>query len=273
VAGRGWEHARGPSEPDAARPAIAAVLKAMNVIECFTQRPGELALRDLVKMTGYPTTTVHRLLSTLEQAGWVVRRGAGYVLSLRVAEIASHVLEGIDLREEARPLMRQLSQETGETTYLVMRRADHAVCVERVEGDRMVRVMAFDVGSTLPLHAGAAPLVLLAGESEAERNRLIDLYPLVLPSGRRPSKEELRARLAHIREVGWAVSAHEVVEGIASIGAAVFGADGRPVAAISVGGLATGFTPVRQEEIARLVVRAAEELSGQIGHKRGFRPA
>ena len=264
-----------PEPSDKARTggAVASVLKATTLIECFTRRSSDLArgssqlsLQELVGMTGYPTTTVHRLLATLEQAGWVVRRDRGYALSLRIAEIASHVLAGVNLREEARPLMQQLSRSSGETTYLVLRQEDHAVCVERVEGERMVRVMAWDVGSVLPLHSGAAPLALLAFQSEAEIERLTAAEPLVHPNGHTADRQVLLERLQLIRDQGWSFSEDETFEGIASIGAPVLGPNGAPAAALSVGGLATGFRSPQRESIAAMLLSAADRLSRQIGY-------
>jgi DNA-binding IclR family transcriptional regulator len=249
----------------APRPTIAVVEKAMALVECFTRAQGEMGVRELAKVSGLPATTVHRLLATMENGGWVVRRGSGYVLSLRLAEIASHILAGIDLREEARPVMQRLSRETGETTYLVMRQADHAVCVERIEGDRMVRVMAWDVGSTLPLYAGGAPLALLAFQSQRDIDRILELHPLVLPTGQRADVEQLRRRLEDIRSHGWSVSENETIPGIISIGVPVFGPGGRPAAALSVGGLATGFTPDRRQRIVELLIESGHQLTRQTG--------
>lgn len=248
---------------------VASVLKATNLIECFAQSGtalaggySELTLGELVRLSGYPISTVHRLLATLEQAGWVIRRRGGYGLSLRIAEIASHILTGIDLREEARPLMQQLCRNSKETTYLVMRQEDHAVCVERVEGDRMVRVMAWDVGSVLPLHTGAGPMALLAFENPSEIERLLSSDTLLHANGRPVSPSVILERLRVIRHKGWSFSLDETFEGIASIGAPVFGRNGLPIAAISMGGLSTGFKSPRRDELADMLLAVARRLSG-----------
>lgn len=252
---------------------VASVLKAAKLIECFTRGSSalargstELALQELVAMSGYPTSTVHRLLSTLEQAGWVVRRRNGYSLSLRIVEIASHILAGLDLREEARPLMQQLSQSSQETVYLVMRQEDHAVCVERVGGKRMVRVMAWDVGSILPLHSGAAPLALLAFETAEEIDRLTKSPTLMHPIGHPTDRRTVLERLRLIREQGWSFSQDETFEDIASIGAPVLGPTGAPAAALSIGGMVSGFKPPRREEMAKGLLSAADRLSRLIGY-------
>ena len=252
---------------------VLSVLKATKLIECFVSTESVISrghakytLQELVAISGYPVSTVHRLLATLHRAGWVTKHGNSYALSLRIAEIASHILADIDLREEARPLMQELSRASGDTTYLVTREDDHAVCIERVSGDRTVRVMAWDVGSTLPLYSGAAPLALLAFEGPAEIDRFLSSNTLVHPNGRPTNRSIVLGRLQLVRQHGWVFSQDETFEGIASIGAPVFGPNGVPAAALSIGGLAAGFKSPRREERAALLLSTADHLSRLIGY-------
>ena len=69
--------------------------------------------------------------------------------------------------------MTRLMQELGETVYLLVPRGPEAICLEIAEARRGVRVLFAEVGSTFPLHAGAAPRALLAAASDAVVDELI----------------------------------------------------------------------------------------------------
>jgi DNA-binding IclR family transcriptional regulator len=252
---------------------VGSLLKGIALVEAFLGGPTELTLSELTRRTGYPTPTVHRLLATLEHAGWI-QRGAngGYQLSLRLTEVSRHVLAGINLRDQALGVLQQLTRQTRETAYLVVRQADHAVCVERVESYTMVRIMSWDVGSILPLYAGGAPLALLAFQPVAERERLLHTGPLEPPLGNPLSPEEVDARLAEFRAQGWTVSAEETIPGIASVGAPVFGPDGQVTAAISVGGLSSSIMGARLKEISSAVVDAGRTVSQSLGYRGPYPP-
>lgn len=252
---------------------VGAVLKSVSLVEAFLGGPHELSLGELARRTGYPGPTVHRLLATLEHAGWVTRTNAGgYRLSLHMTEIARHVLSGVDLRQQALGPLQELTQRTGETAYLVVREADHAVCIERVESINMVRIMSWDVGSVLPLYAGGAPLALLAFTAPEERARLLRAGPLEPPLGRPVTPEEVEQRLASFREQGYSISSEETIAGITSIGAPVFGNDGSLVAAVSVGGLSSTMTDERLPQLARAVHETGEAISRRIGMTGAYPP-
>lgn len=260
-----------PSEPP--RNLVAAVIKSVAVVEAFLGRPGELSLTEIVNVTGFPAPTVHRLLATLEYAGWVTRTNhSGYALSLHIAEIARHVLSGINLRDQALSPMQELTQRTGETAYLVVREANHVVCIERVESYNMVRVMSWDVGSVLPLYAGGAALALLAFTPARERAALLGPGPLDPPMGGPRSVEDVEQRLSQFREQGYSVSSEETIPGIASIGAPVFSADGTVAAAVSIGGLSSTMMGERLPLLAAAVSDAGRTISGRMGFRGSYPP-
>jgi DNA-binding IclR family transcriptional regulator len=246
---------------------VGAVLKAVNLVEAFQGGQPELTLTELTRRTGYPTPTVHRLLATLEHAGWLSRgRSGGYLLSIHMAEIARHVLSNIDLRDEALREMQTLTRQTGETSYLMVREAHHAVCIERVESYNMVRIMSTDVGSVLPLYVGASPLALLAHQPPDEIDLLLGTQPFQSPRGITMTPDEVKNRMAKIRIQGFSLSVEEMIPGIASIGAPIFDAEGKVAAGISIGGLASTLTGERMDEFILAVRETGNRISQNVGH-------
>ncbi len=260
-------------EPGDQRNLVGSVLKCVSLVEAFLGGPKEVTLTQLTRRTGYPVSTVHRLLATLEYAGWVSRgEKGGYRLSLHMAELARHVLSGINLREQALVPMQELTLRTGETAYLVVREADHAVCVERIESYNMVRIMSWDVGSILPMYAGGAPLAMLAFSPARERARLLRSGPLEPPIGGTVSPAAVEARLAGFRSTGFSVSAEETIPGITSIGAPVFGQDAQVAAAVSLGGLTSTMMGERLAGLTDAVRDAGRAISRRIGYGGTYPP-
>jgi IclR family transcriptional regulator, KDG regulon repressor len=245
---------------------VASVVKAMRLFDCFTQENPEPTLADFVRETGLTKATAHRLLASLERAGWVLRTPSrGYRLSLKPFELGSLALERLDIRQEALPFMEELAQRFGETVYLLIPDHMRAVCVEHVESRGPVRLQG-NVGRSRTFNLGAGPLAMLAftdGLLEAALEDGLDRLTersLVEPG-------ELRDELARIRERGYSIAIDDITAGIGAVGAPVFDRSGSVVAAISMAGLASGFEPPRRDELAHAIVEAAEGLSARLGHR------
>jgi DNA-binding IclR family transcriptional regulator len=234
---------------------VAAVLKAIRVVEEL-EHAGPLAPAELARRTGNPPATMYRLLGTLEHAGWAERRGEGYALSVRLAQLASAEPSRSGLRRAARPILRALSERTGETVYLAVRVGDEVLCLDRIESSSLVRVMTWDVGQQLPLRLGAVSLAILAHLPEEEAVRIAAVAE---------DRDELLAVLAEVRATGASISVGEVAPGVASVGAPVLDRSGSVIAAISIGGLAPAIQN-RQDELSRAAKRAAEDISRVTGH-------
>jgi DNA-binding IclR family transcriptional regulator len=249
------------------RAVVESVLRATRLLGCYRHGEPELPLAELVRRSGYSKTTTYRLLTTLEVAGWLERTpDGGFRLTLRPFQIGSILLDSLDLRREAPPVMRRLSAEAERTVYLTIPAGTHAVCMERIDYGASVRVMDLDVGGSQPLHLGAAPRALLAYRED-------ELLPALLRIGleaRTPwsldDPDALRADLAETRRRGYAVSDSDATVGVAALGAPVFDATGLAVASISLGGLSADLLPASDGDVA-LLLRAARDISARLGHR------
>ena len=262
------EEPRQPSvEPR--QPYVESVLRATRLLECFQRGEPALPLAELVRRGGYSKTTTYRLLTTLEVAGWLERAADGsFRLTVRPFQIGSILLDSLDVRHEAPPVMRRLSVALERTTYLTIPAGTHAVCIERVDRGTAFRVMDLDVGGSQPLHLGAAPRALLAFDEDA-------LLPAVLRAGleaRTPrsivTEQDLRRDLAETRRRGYSISDSDATPGVAALGAPVFDVTGRAVAAISIGGLTEQMIPPPPGHVGELLA-AAGEISTRLGWTRG----
>jgi len=254
------------------QPYVESVLRATRLLDCFRRGEPALPLAELVRRSGYSKTTTYRLLTTLEVAGWLERAPDGaFRLTVRPFQIGSILMDSLNVRHEAPPVMRRLSLATERTTYLTIAAGTHAVCIERIDRGSAFRVMDLDVGGSQPLHLGAAPRALLAFDEDT-------LLPPLLQAGltRRTAKsivdeQALRMDLAETRQRGYSISDSDVTEGVAALGAPVFDLHERAVAAISIGGLSEQIMPPRPTHL-RALLQAASEVSRRLGSARASAP-
>ena len=255
------------AEVEPGRPVVESVLRAMRLLDCFEMGRPEMTLAELVRCGGYSKTTTYRLLTTLEEAGWLERTpSAAFRLTIKSFQVGSIVMEGLELRREAVPIMDKLAEDCGETVYLTVPSGTHAVCLERTDGGSAVRVADLHVGGAQPLHLGAGPRALLAFDEDG-------LLPALLEAGlgrRTPQTivdpDALRADLEQVRRRGYSISDEDATLGVAAIGAPVFDAGGNAVAALSVGGLSPRILPPRPA-VLDCLLQASRKLSVRLGHR------
>jgi len=244
---------------------VNSVLKACRIMEAFTPAQPGLTLAEIATAAELTRPTAHRLLGTLEVAGWVIRTPVNrYSLSLKAFTVGAAARDVANLRTLARPILEDLAKLTGDAAYLFLPHEGMAMCAERVEGPHPVRVQNVAVGDRVPLWSGAAPAALLAHRP--------DLYQQVVedhdfPSAQGPRVEE---RLTEARATGVLVSPDDIMMGVTAIGAPVFDGTGTAVAALSVTSLSDRMSD-RVEDTCRHVAAAAHRLSSQLGYS--ARPA
>lgn len=243
---------------------VGSVIKAARLLESFSTDHTDIALGEFTKETGYNKTTVYRLLQTMVGVGLLVRSSSGgYRLGHRLLVLGAIARSDLDLRRESLPYVEWLADELGDTAFLMVPGQHGAVVVETVVGRNPVRVHGLSVGSVLPYHVAAAPVVLLALLPEVEA--------AVLAGDRRrftkhttTTESALRAKLADVREQGYCVSLEDYLPDVGAIAAPVLGADGRAIAALSVGGPVNRFTDATREQTIARVVELARELSSRM---------
>jgi DNA-binding IclR family transcriptional regulator len=224
-----------------------------------------LGVTEIAANLGLSKAVVHRTLTSCVAKGFITfhpttRR---YSLGPRIVGLALGYLDRIDVRAEARPVLQKLSAATDETATLSIRSGWSRVYVDQVTPHRDVK-MIVQLGGAFPLHAGASSKAFLAFMSAQEQAQYLAAQPLTKLTDKTIShKQELLIELAHIAEVGYAVSFGERDPSAGSVAAPVFGPNG-PLAVISIAGPVERFRP-EVDRFAGLLLDAVAELSAQVG--------
>jgi DNA-binding IclR family transcriptional regulator len=242
--------------------------RALGILDLLADESPELGPSEVSERTGLHKSTVHRLLQVLERHRLIEKKAQNgkYRLGLRLFDLGSKAVAKLDLRERARPYLERLVLETGETAHICVLDSDRMLSIANVESPRTLRTPS-TVGHRTPLHCTSVGKALLAFLPEGERNELLNKCELTAYTRRTLTKTaQLKAELKLVRQRGYAMDDEEIEEGLRCIGAPVMDYSGRVVAALSIAGPAFRLTDERIPAAARSVIRAAGELSLELGY-------
>jgi DNA-binding IclR family transcriptional regulator len=243
---------------------VQSVDRALTILEVLA-RVGEAGVTEIAGELGVHKSTAFRLVTTLEAHRLVeqtTERGR-YRLGVGVLRLAGATTARLDLVQEARPLCRQLAAETGETVNIAVLSESSALYLDQIAGSSALQPHNW-VGQHIPLHATSNGKVLLSGLDDAAVKELLGTLSRYTDATI-TKKGRLREELALVREQGYAVAVDELEQGLTAVAAPIRNAHGDVVASMSVSGPTFRLSEDRVEDVVRLLVDAAAEVSHRLG--------
>ncbi|QCT01362.1 transcriptional regulator, IclR family [Paenibacillus algicola] len=235
---------------------VRAVERALDILMCFTKAQ-ELALTEISSQIGLHKSTVHRLMATLEERGFVIRdsRTDKYRLGMKIWELSTHLSHSDDPAVRLLPLMESLRDQLGETISLYLRDGAERIRIQAVQSNQAIRRVA-QVGARLPLYVGASSKVLVAFASPAVQEELLldPDWPETV------DKKAYRRQLGDIRKRGYAISIEEREPGAVAVSVPIFDHQGRIAAALSLSGPVNRLSPDTLLQFAPVLKEAAREM-------------
>lgn len=241
---------------------IAAVERAVAVLRVLGQSEVELGTNELARRTGLNASTVSRLLATLAADGLVehVAETGRYRLGLGLLELGNAVLARLDLRDVARPHLRALASDTGETATLSAPGEPDAITVDFVQSAASVQSVA-RLGRPSVAHATAAGKALLAFGGRGLPPGPLERFTVrtIVDPG------ALAREVAAVRKRGWARAESEREEDLNALAAPVFGARGELAAILGVQGPGGRFDRQAMRAALPLLLERARAISEALG--------
>ncbi|WP_025679240.1 IclR family transcriptional regulator [Paenibacillus massiliensis] len=236
---------------------VRAVERALDILLCFTQAT-DLGLTEIAARIGLHKSTVHRLLTTLEDRGFVIRDEATekYRLGIKVWELSTHMSQSDEPAVLLLPLMERLRDHLGETVSLYLRDGHERIRIQAVQSTQGIRRVA-PVGARMPLSVGASSKVLVAFATEEERQS----FRQEAEWGALLDDESYLQQLAEVRSIGFATSIEEREPGAAAVAAPILNRKGQLAAALSVSGPVSRLSAETLHEFAPIIMDAAKEMS------------
>lgn len=246
---------------------VVALRRGLAILDVFSSVRAEIGVNEIARTLGMHKSTVSRLCSTLEQAGYLARDPVTekFRLGPRIQQLTGNSPRNVELRSAARDVLHQLVETSGETVTMAVRDGLDVVTIDVVDGPAIVRMQA-RVGARTQIHASAAAKAILAGLPPDELHRIIDAWPLSrLTPNTITTKEELIGHLDIVRERGYSVDHEELEVGLRCVGAAVRDHSGDVVAAISASGPRHRMTDEAIATLGPMVRQAADAISARLG--------
>lgn len=247
---------------------VNSVVKAIELLECFTDPRIDWTLKTLVEHLNLPKTTVYRMLSTLVDIDYLivdpVRKT--YHVGPNFLMLASCVSGQSDFRIACRPELEKLSASINESAALSKLSGINMYYLDFVEPDRPL-LTTTKSGPIVPAHLTSGGKVLLSEQSES----FLEKYYALLPGMEAPTsnsirtKEALQEELKKIRSNGYSIDNEEIEEGLCCIAAPVRDRNGSVVAAISISGPAVRVRE-RMNDYRAKVIQSAHNLSVMLGY-------
>lgn len=242
---------------------IGVLERAYRVIDEVASRPRTVP--ELAEALDLDSGTVYRIVRNLSGAGYLRQLDEHrYGLGFKFLQLGHILLEQLDLREVARPIMEQLAQFTGESSFLAVRERYEVVFIDWVDGIQSIR-LSVRVGDRRPLNVGAAGKLLLAYAPVNVTATITGGRAVKITDRTIVDPEALQAEIARIRAVGYAESRGENTPGAGSLAAPVRDARSIVVASLALGGPAERLLDEHRERNLRVLLEAAATASHELG--------
>lgn len=242
---------------------VRALLRSLAILECFSLEKPALTLQEIYRKVELPKSTTFRLVTTLQNAGYLLQRtDARYTLSYKLLLLGSVVRETLDVREITRPIMEDLARSTGETVTLSTRSDLERICLDVVESSSLLRSIVLP-GDRLPLLYGATGKMFLAqlDDKTIEKVRVAQQMPR-----KRISRKALMQLVAEIRTHGYALTHDDRVDGVMAISVPIRDSSSEDVRyCMTVTGPSTRFLG-REQALIDQMLRVGKRVSTLLGH-------
>ncbi|MDA0238802.1 MAG: IclR family transcriptional regulator [Proteobacteria bacterium] len=247
---------------------VPGLERGLRLMEVFTRDRREFSLAELTRLLDLPRATVFRLVTTLEQNGYLDKEPLRktYRLGNRVLRLGFEFLASQDVVTTAHPFLEQLSRDTGASAHLGVLDDRDVLYLDRIAGSNHL-VSNVGVGTRFPAHATTMGRVLLAGLGADAVQKLYENVDLPKATDQTPqSLPALLERLTQEQEDGYVTSVSAFEAGLSSIAAPVRNSYGTVIAAISIAGPESQLDHATLEgEIRARVCQTAADISNVLG--------
>ena len=257
--------------PALAETPSTSVDRTIAILEAVASRAAGMSNAEISRKLDIPKSSASYILRTLEKHGYLRRqRETGkYRLGLKILNLGRGALSGVDVREVALPIMRQLVEHVHITSHLAILDGTQAVYVERVESPGFVKMDTW-VGRRMEIYSTSVGKALVSQLPEAQVQAILrdrgmkKRTPTTITNPARFLRE-----LELVRERGHAFDDEENSAGVRCVAAPVFNAAGAVEAALNV----TGTTQQVNRETLPRIIDAVKDSARRISTQLGYRPA
>ena len=267
-AGRPRFHEEPTRSVDHDKYSVKVLEKVVRILNLFNYTETSFTLDQIARKTGLSKTTAFRILRTLEKHGVFKynEHEEAYSLGLKLMELGGIVYSSLSIRKAASAYLDALSQILKATILFGTLRDDHLLYLDKRESESIIRTSSY-MGLKRQPYYGVLGMTLVAFMDDAERRRLLDLYPPTKITDKTVTDiDEIVKRLDETRRTGYYIEKGEIIDGVMGIGVPVMDFSGNVVAAL---GACMPEFQVKAADIQRAkreLIMAARSISRELGY-------
>ncbi len=246
---------------------MGTVTKALSLLNYFSPDQTEIGLSDLSRLSGMNKATVYRMMTELQGAGFVEQgeNDRAYMLGPQVLHLAALREASVPILSVSRRILRDLSDETGETTHVSLGHEDCVQTLSHAYSPKHATKVTMDDAQVVTYHGTSSGLVILA-YSDAEFVDEVLSRPMVQHTNRTTADpDRIRADLDSFRASGMAQTVGSYELEVHSHAVPIFGHDQRPIGGLAVAAPSSRMTPELQQKIQTALRKAGQTLTHRIG--------
>ena len=239
------------------------VLKAIDILNLIAREVSTAS--EISAALKLNKTTVHRLLYTLEYAGFIEQlpNTHEYRIGIKLVGICSGRVNDIEIITEAKPFLKELVRQINQPVHLGVYNAGKAVYVDKIDVINTIRMYSA-IGKSIPVHCSALGKALLLDRSDEEVLQILQQYGM--PSFTDATITDPELLLAQIRQArtnGYTEDIGEHERNVCCIAAPIYDYRNSIIAAISTA--ASSEAKVSNVSTAPLLIKTAEMISARLG--------
>lgn len=250
---------------------MGTVTKALSLLTFFNHGRPEIGLSDLTRLSGMNKATVYRMMSELQNMGFVEQAGndRAYRLGPEVLRLAALREAAVPVLSVSRRVLRDLSDLTGETVHLSLVNGTQLNSVTHAYSNRHGTQVRMEDAEVLSFHGTASGLAILSFADAAFVDQILSMPLASHTEQTMTDVSQIRDRIDQFRNLGLAESNSGFEADVHSYAAPIFGADRKAIGALAVAAPVPRMTESHQAAIRAALHDAAQDLTRRIG---GFCP-
>lgn len=248
---------------------IQSIERALIILEELAKEGEGSRIALLSINTGMAKSTVHRILMTLVNRGYVEKGidSEKYQLSPKILSLGNTVLSRMDITKIGKPYIEKLSRKTGQVVHLGILDNGEVVYIDKVESPTSSIRMFSQIGKRGPTYCTGIGKVLLASlPDERVESLLRNVQMEQFTETTITTIELLKKELKTIRENGYGFDEMEHENDIRCVAAPIYDINSKVIAAISITGPIIYVTKERMPELIKDILKTAANISYQMGY-------
>jgi DNA-binding IclR family transcriptional regulator len=254
--------------------AIQSVQRALEILSLFSATQPQLGITDISKRMNLPKPTVHGLVQTLTEQGFLQRDPdiRKYSLGFKIHELGIFFASTLKINQAGTDLVQRLAKKVGNWVRLAIWGNDTMLITLNFLPDTK-NLPPHQFGPRLPAHCCALGKAFLSTLNEQELNEFLERTPLLAYTQNTiTDKDGFKKALTDIRKKGYASETEEYTLGQSCVAMPVFGANGKAAGAVSLTVNMGRLSPAGLSATVSEIQQTAMEISRRMGYLPEIKP-